>query len=877
MMAGFNRRLARVAVIALGIAFMLSLTTLADDDRLGDVATPTNQIIRLKLDPTQADYTGSVVIDITVNRSSDIIRFHAEEMNLNRVALFSGDTEIKTTFEVGPVATIVLKSEANFEPGEYRLEIDFDNDFNTRANSLYSLETDGNNYCFTQFEADDAREAFPCWDEPEFKFPYQLILTVPEADMAVSNTPIESEEVADGWKTVVFKKIKPTPSYMLAFATGPLETVEVPGTSIPTRIITPKGKTNLVVDATRITPLILSALEEYFGQPYPYEKLDLIAVPEYWAGAMENPGLVTFRETILLVDPEMSTESRKRGLASIISHELAHMWFGDLVTMVWWDDIWLNESFASWLGDKIAHQEFPQYHMDISLAGSKHYAMITDGRSSTKPMRREALAASELGQMFDALSYSKGQAVLGMFEQRIGAEKFRQGVINYIKENSWGNAVAADFFRALTAASGEDLAALMAPYLDQAGVPTVTLEYLGNNRARLSQKRFSNYGSEAPPETLWPIPMKLKYFDGTTVHSKSILLTEQSMEIDLPGEGEVTWVYPDQDVFGYYRWSLPEEMMLSMAAQAQRILQTKERVAFLNNLSALLDAGDIAGDKYLQLVSSFADDPDPEVVSSVISGISKVNGAFVTIDTEDEFAVYISKTLGPALKRFGLEKKDGEPETVTMFRPRLIGWLADEGRDEDVRKYVLSLAAKYNEDPLSIDPSLAGTAVYVSALVGDETLYEDYRQRFESATVPRVRSRYLSALGHFRDPKLIQTALKYVFEGPLRPQELFSIPRGIGGDRRNEDMIFEWTLENYDNFLERIPKSYTTYLPYMAGGCSLQRLEAAQQFFGEPEHNVPGTDENLHKVTVQVNDCVALREREGEVVDAYLRKIASSQ
>ncbi len=476
--------------------------------RLGHDVVPTFQEVRLELDATKTDYTGNVAIDLDVTTATRAFRLHAEQMAVTRTSLTMQQAD-GTWSEVGATATpgehglLSVSAERSLEPGKYRLTLDFTNDFNTRATSLYRLESGGEAYTFTQFEADDAREAFPCFDEPSFKIPWQMTLVVPESHLAIANTPIVQETVTDGRKTVTFARTKPLASYFLALATGPLETIPIDGLSVPGRIVTTKGQSHLAAEAARITPPLLSALEAYFGRPYPYEKLDLLAVPEFWPGAMENAGAITFADRVLLVDPSTANTSRRKTLVSVTAHELAHMWFGDLVTMEWWDDLWLNESFASWMGEKITHQVYPEFGTDLTLVQDADEAMRTDGRLTSRAIRQPVSSLNNLLQSADVLAYNKGQAVLGMFEGWTGEETFRQGVRDYLSAHAWENATAQDLWDALSKASGKGVSAAMATFLDQPGMPLVTVELLAGGRVRLSQERFLPAGAPRGESQLW--------------------------------------------------------------------------------------------------------------------------------------------------------------------------------------------------------------------------------------------------------------------------------------------------------------------------------------------------------------------------------------
>jgi alanyl aminopeptidase len=863
-----------ILVTCLFLAISFSSVFAADTIRLKKEIVPTFQTINLKIDARETDFSGSVAIDLEVRQTTNGFIFHAEDIELNKVILRNDDTELDYTLEKGEKGRITLTTNNQLKRGSYKLEIDFTTSYNTQAVGLYRTEADGENYLFTQFEESDARKAFPCFDEPAFKFPYLIKLTVPAEHIAVSNTPVADETTADGWKTYTFEETKPLPTYLLAIATGPLETVEVPDMPIPTRVVTVKGKTHMADQVMITTPIILDELVNYFGRPYPYKKLDLIAVPEFWPGAMENAGAITFRQSLLLMDQAVSVSQLRRQV-SVMAHELAHMWFGDLVTMEWWDDLWLNESFATWMGNKVSHTAYPDYGLGINSVRSGLGAMVGDARPTAIAIRPPEGETADLLRNIGAI-YGKGQAVLSMIENWVGEEAFRQGVVNYVNENAWGNATSSDLWNALSNVSGKNVDSVLGTFIVQPGVPLVSVSAGEDNKIILSQRRFSNYEVEVPSQT-WQIPINLKYFDGQSVKQKSVLLTEPEQVISLDTKKTPKWIFPNASASGYYRWQVSKDMLVSLMADADEHLNSSERIGLLSNLSALLDAGEIKGSDFLQALSLFADDPDPAVIRSLTSSLYKVESAFTPDELKSVFATYVNHLLMPSLERLGIEAKEGENEEEALLRPSIIGWLADEGENEEVRSYLKTQAKKYLEDPSSIDPSLAGVSIYNYAKDGDGTLFEEFKSRFENAKIPAVRSRFLWALGQFRDSALIDQALDYTLKGQLYPQEIFSIPFGISGiSEKHDHFVFDWFIDNYDVLLSKIPKAYASRMVFIAGGCSKEKLKIAREFFTDEARLAEGTHEQLARVAAQVNDCVNLRAREGESVAEYLRNFANA-
>ncbi|HVT02298.1 MAG TPA: M1 family metallopeptidase [Thermoanaerobaculia bacterium] len=843
----------------------------AAEARLSHDVVPTSERVSLHLNPDEKSYSGSVEIKLHVNKPVRSFRFHAERMKLAD-ALLKGKETLKLETVSGDQGTITATATRPIPPGDYELTINFTNEFDTRSVGLYRMEKDGQGYAFTQFEAADARKAFPCWDEPEFKIPYQLTLTIPKGMEAVTNTPIQKVEEKNDWKVVAFQKTRPLPSYLLDITVGRLEFVPIEGMSIPGRVVTIKGQKQLATLAASLTAGIVKAEEAYFGMPYPFEKLDLIAVPEFWPGAMENPGAITFADSVLLLDPTNATAGQRRNFIRTTAHEVAHMWFGDLVTMRWWDDLWLNESFADWMGDKITDQLYPQYKFSLSELAGISGVMQEDAQPSIEPVRHEiAVAENALNDV--GVAYDKGKSVIGMFERYLGPEKFRSGVNAYLKANAWKNTESSDFWKALSKSSGKNIAGPMSGFLEQPGLPLVSASILPDGSLQLAQTRFLNYGITAKPEQ-WQIPVILKVSDGSKIQTRTVLLDQPKIIVNL-GTKKLAWVLPNADASGYYRWRVSPEMLLTLAQEGPKAMNARERVSFLGNLSALLLRGEINGGEFLEIVNQFANDPEPQVISSVINTLGQTKAAFVPDSMKEAFANYVRRTLQPALDRFGMEKKAGEEEAVSIFRPRLINWLGTEGHDPKIMSFARSTAEAYMKDTHSVDLAIAGTALRVAALEGDQALYDKYLAGFQAAKTPGERSNYLGALGSFQDPAIREKSLEFALKGKLRPNELFVIPRGLGSTAASRDRLFKWLTDNYDTITSRLPPAFVSFMPNFAAGCEAERLQAAKSFFAQEGHHVEGTEKELQKVTEQVNDCVALRQREGSAVSAYLNGLSA--
>lgn len=842
--------------------------------RLPDEVRPTGQSILLRLDPAQETYSGSVRLSLRVSATVDAFALSAEAMTIVSLTLTGPEGPVETTFEIEP-RDLRIRPRNPLAVGTYELEIGIEDDYNTNAVGLYRVESGGNAYLFTQFEADDAREAFPCFDEPEFKIPYQLTLDTPDGLIAVSNTPVvETRPLGEGWARHVFAETKPLPSYLLTLAVGPFDSFDMEGLGVPGRIYTVRGQSSLAALTAEITPRILRATEEYFGRPYPYEKLDFIAVPEFWPGAMEHPGAITYADRIILIEREHATVNQHRRIANIVAHEIAHQWFGNLVTLEWWDDLWLNEAFADWMGDKITHRAYPEFGTELASARESQQVMVRDARATTKPVRTETTSTDNLLQSV-GIAYHKGKGVLSMFEQWIGEETFRRGVLSYLAAHEWGNAQAGDLWTALALESNPELPGAFATFIEQPGFPIIDVERLEGGSVRLTQHRFHNAGSELEDQ-LWRIPLVLG-FPGTdgVPRQMPVFLSERESIIDLGLDAPPAWIFPKGGGTGYFRYRVESEVFQKLAGIAASTLAPGERLDFVGNLGANFDAGDLSGADYLRLLEPFGADPETEVVRMILAALQRIENSFITPDLSGAFAMYVRRTLQPAVDRFGIDPMPGEAPAVAILRPTLLEWAAEQGESERVLEAMRSRTRAYLESG-TLDP-LLDTALRLTARHGDLALFREFRQRFESAQVPDERRRFLSALGRFRAPSIREEALDYVMHGPLRSNELSEIVNAIRSDESGREQVFAWFIQNYPMLIDRLPPIQYSGLPRLADGCSKNRFLKAEQLFSRPELQLPGVQQALEQVREEVDACIALRVREGRSVESFLQSVLAER
>ncbi|HEY6867715.1 MAG TPA: M1 family metallopeptidase [Candidatus Eisenbacteria bacterium] len=871
-----SRIAAALVTLALGTGGAPPATALTAQHRLERAVIPTAEALRLELDAAKSGYTGTARIDLAVAAATDSFQFQAQDLELERMTLRGAGGPAPLTWRAGPHGIVTARAAKPLTPGTWTLEIAFANEFNTRGVGLYKLKADGESYIVSQFESISARQAFPCWDEPEFKIPWQITVVVPRAHLAISNTPPRRDSLAGETRVVEFERTPPLPSYLVAILAGPWETVPIPGMSVPGRVVTPKGSSGLAASAARETPKILAALEGYFGSPYPYRKLDLIAVPEFWAGAMENAGAVTFRDRVLLLDPRGSGPQERKTFITYTAHELAHMWFGDLVTLRWWDDVWLNESFASWLGDKVSQQVAPEFDMPVDELEGTQRAMERDAQRSTRAMRARIDGFDDIDEGFDELAYQKGQAVLGMLEQWLGPDTFRKGVRDYIQAHAWGNAEGADFWNALSKASGQDVSKTVTSFLDQPGVPMVSA-IVGEGRAvHFTQGQFYNVTSAPKVESKWLTPVAFRYSDGTTAHTRTILLGDREQIVKLDDVARVDWILPNAEARGYYRWYVARDMNWTLVDRATTIMSPRERVGLVHNTSAGIEAGTIPIDEALQMFGRMCADPRPEVTNAVLDGLDRVRLTLITPDLEPAFATYVRKYLGPALARIGAAPAPGEGPPTSLLRPRLMTWVGRYGHDAKVVARAREQADAWMRDPGTLAPSLVQAALGLAAMNGDAARFAEYQRRFEQARTPVDRVRFLGALGSFSDSALVERALDYTLTDAVRPTDMYILWRSVNGEVVNQERTFAWMTRNYDALARRLPPETLPYLVRFADGCSPERLEAARAFF-TPARRGPGYEIEEARVADAVAECAALRHGQTNTLRNYLDTISAAK
>jgi alanyl aminopeptidase len=888
--------------------------------RLPEGVSPTRYTLSLRVDPAAETFSGRAEIDVTLAEASPRIWIHGRELSVSRVVITAASGEAVGTWqEVDTdegMARVVFPRAVG--PGATHLVIEYTRAFDQTLEGLYHVAVGEDHYAFTQFEALSARRAFPCFDEPRFKVPFDVTLTVPPTLRAFANSRELETTSVEGFTRVRFASTEALPTYLVAFAVGPFDVVEatippndVRTTPLQLRGLAPRGRGPEMAFAMQHTPRIVEALERWFAIPYPFDKLDIVAVPDFAAGAMENAGLVTFRDQLLLLsnDPPVA---QQRGFAFVMAHELAHQWFGNLVTMQWWDDLWLNEAFATWMETAIVEATFPQFHAETLELTTQLEAFDADSLVSARVIRQPITSSDDISNAFDGITYSKGASVLAMLSSFMGPEHFQAGIRQYLRAHARGNATTADLVAALTAEGRNPNAApILESFTTQAGIPLVSFgaiecgEDQGHPFARVavSQSRYRPLGSSAEASATWSVPVCVTHADrGGVIQESCTLLTGREGTLEMPTCP--AWIWPNPDGRSYYRFALSEASMTALAPQLRAALgpssgggargprrgwqagarggsaSTRDLIALADSVRASVAAGAIDFGDALTLLAPMATSEERFVALAPVDLYTFAHDNLLTDETRPALERHAQRLYAPQLRRLGWGPRAvrgqtpvEEPETRSL-RASLLMFLAQVARDPAVRREARTRGLAFlGEGPngdhqLHLDAvptDLVEVCLVVAAEEGDAALFDRMLAELGRTTDGVLRQRLLAGLSNVDDDALRDRALSLVLDPQLRMNERFRPLMAQFADAHGREHALAWLEAHYDEVRALFGPEYAGYLPYaLASFCDRAHAERGRAFFAPRMADTNGGPRNLESAVESVMLCAARADAQRE-------------
>ncbi len=848
--------------------------------RLEGRVKPTGYVAELTIDPTAETFDGTITIGIDVDQDLGGLWLNGADLTIDRAVLKAGTATIAVT----PIAATPATTEAEVvgfqfaevvHPGPVELTIQY-------KGKNYEKETDGIHrqlergewYVFTQFEATDARRAFPCFDEPAYKVPFALTLNVKQDYVAVANTPVVSETAtANGMKAVRFAKTKPLPTYLIAFAVGPFEIVDggkAGKNHTPLRVIVPKGRTADAAYATKSTPEILVALEDYFGTPYPYEKLDQIAVPRK-GGAMENAGLITYGQGILIWPADEDTTSRKRRFASVAAHELGHQWFGDLVTLAWWNDIWPNESFASWIADSIIHRWQPSWQTDVGMVSGRSGSMRGDTLKHSRKIRQPIETKADINTAFDGITYGKGSAVLTMVEAWLGRDKFQTAVRKYLAAHAHGIATTEQFLAALSAEGGPDVSKVLSSFLDQTGVPLigVELQCVKDQAPKLvlTQQRYKTIGQTAADAQAWHVPVCVRIADGRAC----TVLSQATGTLELPTKTCPAWVLANAGELGYYRVDYKGDLLAKLMAVAPKQLSLPERIGVYGDLAALVEADKLPIDRVLELAPTLATEQVRQLVSTATTFAGYLDDDYTPKQLRANRARFVRKLFGERARKLGFTAVKGESDDVRMLRSSMLSWVALTGEDPQLIATAKQLATKWLADRKAIDPDMVGTVLSIATRFGDRALFDKLYAQAKTEKERKERGQLLGAMGGFRDPAIVKAAMAIALTDEFPSHESIGLVWSALDEARGRDLAYAFIKQHHDALIAKLPRDYS--FARVAGAfCDAAHKADAEAFFKDKIAKSAGGPRSFAQTLERVDLCIARKQAFAPGIQKFLAK-----
>ena len=863
----------RILAVIASVVLTLSMATA---QRLPETARPDNYKLTFTPNLEKANFEGEETISIRVLKPTSEITLNAVDIDFHDVSITArGTTQKAKVTPEKDKEMVVLSVEKPLAAGPATINVTYTGILKDEMRGLYLGKDDkGRKYAATQFEATDARRAFPSFDEPDYKATFDITAVADKGQVAISNYKIASDTPGPGDKhTVKFATTAKMSAYLAALVVGNFEYIEGSVDGIPIRVYSTPGKKEMGKFALDAAEHIVGYYDKYFGTKYPYGKLDLVGLPDFSPGAMENIGCITFREVILLIDEKQGSIDLKKTIASVTSHEIAHMWFGDLVTMKWWDDVWLNEGFATWMSSKPIQKWKPEWNFDLDDVSGTGQTLNTDSLANTRPIHQAADTPAQIQELFDGIAYGKAASVLRMLEAYLGEETFRAGVNAYLEQHQYANATADDFWDAQAKTSKKPVDKIMPTWVKQAGAPIVNVkaQCSGNSTSvTVAQQRYYIDRSkfEAVNDQLWQIPMCFKG-SGSGKDAKCELMTKKEETFTLPGCSN--WVVTNAGATGYYRTGYQPDAVRALANDAETKLTPAERIALQNDIWASVRVGREPVGDYLAFAQGLQSDGNRAVLEDVLGRLNYIGQYLVSDSDRDAYRGWLRQYLDPPMKEVGYEPKAGESDEQRTLRSRLFGALGLDARDPETLEQARKIADKVLADPASVDRELAGGALGLAALNGDSAFYDRVMTALKDPKSPEEYYMYLFTLSQFGDQKLLQRTLDFAISPDVRSQDALQVITGVMGNPAGEKLAWDFVRQHWTE-VEKAggPFASAQVVGATSVFCDSGARDQVTEFFSA--HKIAAAERTYKQSIERINNCVDLKSQQEPQLASWLGK-----
>lgn len=842
--------------------------------RLPRTVAPLAYRATLRADPAEEVFSGSVEIDVRMVAPTATIWMHGLALTIEEAVARRGAEQVALTVKQHGEDFLAFTAPRALA-GEWTLDIRYRGKQEPSATTgLFRQQDGGDWYAYTQLEAIYARRVFPCFDEPDRKTPWTLTLEVPSALTAISNTrQLDEKPLADGWKRVSFAQSRPLPSYLVAFAIGPFE-IALAGTSrggAPIRIVTPRGKQAHAALSVEVVPRVLALLEDYVDSPYPYDKLDFVPIPvTVGFGCMENVGMVTCNERLMLFDPATASPFDRRTIAGLAAHELGHMWFGDLVTLAWWDDIWLNEGLATWITDRIVHVIDPRPDDIFDEIDNHGAALGADSLASARAVRQPIATAGDILNVFDGVSYGKAAAVMTMYERWVGADAFQRGIRAYLKKHADGNATTADFIAAMSAAIGKDVSG-MSTFLDQPGAPLLTVDLRCDAGKppvlTIAQSRYLPPGSAQPAiaSKPWTIPMCVAHDQDGKRGDTCAVVSTATAEVPLDATACPKWLWPNAGGVGHYHVAMPPARVAQASGYGWSRMTPVERIAMSEDIGTMIAAGQLEITAGMSLVPRLMRENNRAAIERA-TGFAGWR-PLVPAARMAAYDRWIVKTFGPEARKLGWLRKPGEALDVQGRRGALVGMVAQAG-DRALLREAVKLAKSWRTLPKESRGSIMAAATRTDGATFDRFLTEALAEQDRSR-----RGELYAALGGTDDPERIAKVLALLLDSRVDVREVTYLPYSFWHEPARTQ-VETFVREHLSELQARTPdegvtSGSTTYMGYFTNACDPARRDEIVAYVEATFSKLPGSEREIAQSVEGMDQCIAWKARMRPQVEGW--------